>query len=275
MAQRGTAGLDGHYAREHLTDAILAGLRAAGKDPEVLTVDDLKPVDQIHTLGASATRELLQMAGITARMHVLDVGGGIGGPARQLAVETGCSVVVLDLTEDYVRAGEALTARSGLTDLVTFQHGDATAIPFVGASFDIAWTQHSTMNIPDKVELYREIHRVLVRGGRLAMHEIMAGPAGPPHFPTGWAPDPSLSFLLPPEEMRALIRRCGFRELAWHDTTPRVREAFAQLGANPPAPSALSPALVFGTTAAEIAANSRRNVAEGRVVVIQAVFERT
>lgn len=273
MDRHGKSALDQHYARPDLITTILEGLRAAGKDPMALTVMDLAPVDQIHTLGPAATRELMELAEISANLRVLDVGGGLGGPARQLAEATGCAVTVLDLTPAYVRAGEELTARTGLSDRVRFQVGDATAMPFPDASFDVVWLQHATMNIADKAALLREVHRVLVPGGRLALHEVTTGSGGLPYFPAGWAPDARFSFLIPPEELRALLRERGFRERAWIDTTAQVRQVSAQAAAASP-PSPLSLALVFGSAASEVAANSRRNIAESRVTIIQALAER-
>jgi ubiquinone/menaquinone biosynthesis C-methylase UbiE len=152
-------------------------------------------------------------------MRVLDVCGGLGDPARTLASEFDCAVEVLDLTEDFCRAGGVLTARTGLDGRVSFRHGNALEMPYPDAGFDEAWTQHSSMNIADKGRPYAEIHRVLRPDGRLAMHEMLAGPVSPIHFPVPWARDPSLSHLRLPGEARALLRETGFEGegLAWID----------------------------------------------------------
>ena len=118
---------------------------------------------------------------------MLDVGGGLGAPARLLAHEHGCRVTVLDLTEAYCRAGERLTAWTGLGDRVRFRHGDALALPFEDGSFDVAWLQHSSMNVADKGRLYAELRRVLRPGGWLALSEVVAGSGEAPHFPALWA----------------------------------------------------------------------------------------
>jgi ubiquinone/menaquinone biosynthesis C-methylase UbiE len=199
-----------HYGRGALAAMIFNALRAAGKDPNALAIEDLAPVDQLHLRGREATLELARLAGITPSMQVLDVGGGLGGPARTLASEFGCALEVLDLTEEFCRAGEVLTARTGLADLVSFRHGSALEMPYPNATFDVAWTQHSSMNIADKERLYVEIRRVLRPGGRLAMHEILAGEVPPIHLPVPWARDPSLSHLRPPEEVRAILKDIGF-----------------------------------------------------------------
>ncbi len=275
-AEQSADALNRHYGRADLLEAILAAVRAAGKDPEALTPDDLAPVDQFHTRGKPATLELAQLAGLRAGMQVLDVGGGIGGPARTIAAEFGCSVTVLDLTEAYVHVGAQLTARTGLDGRVQHRHGSALALPFPDSSFDAAWTQHSSMNIEEKPRMYAEIRRVLRPGGVFALHEVMAGPAGEPHYPLPWADDATLSFLRPPSEIRALIAAAGFREAAWRDLTADSRGFFARLqsrqaeGGPPP----FGVHLLMGAAAPLRIANITRSLAEDRLSVIEAVFNK-
>ncbi len=258
-----------NYTPGDLAEKILAGLRAVGKDPDALTLDDLAPVDQFHSGGMPATAALIQRAGLERSMRVLDVGGGLGGPARLLASEIGCDVVVLDLTEEYCRVGEMLTARTGLSERVSFQHGNALAMPFADGSFDAVWTQQATMNIEDKARLYAEIHRVLRPGGRYALQEVMAGPVQPIHFPVAWAYDATISFLRPPEAVRALLKEAGFIEVVWVDVTAQIPVSAPPAGGSSPFGKHL---LVsdFPTRSR----NADRNLEEDRVRFIQGVFER-
>lgn len=273
-----TVSVTAHYGRRDLGAALLEALRAAGKDPDALTPDDLTAVDQFHTGGKPATLELLGRAALRQEMHVLDVGGGLGGPARTLATEVGCRVTVLDLTAEYCRAGEMLTARVSLDRLVKFQHGNALAMPFMDGTFDAAWTQNSSMNIADKERLYAEIHRVLCPGGQLVMQEIMEGPVRPMHFPVPWARTPAISFLRSPEETRALIRDTRFRELAWEDVTvPQVRlarQVRAAAAASPAGPPPVGLHLLLGKDFPAMGSTFLRTMEESRIAVIQAVFER-
>ena len=264
-----------HYTRGHLAERIFDGLRAEGKDPGRLKPEDTSPVDQFHIRGRAATLELAQLAGIQPGWQVLDVGGGLGGPARVLAREMRCQVTVLDLTEEFVRVGALLSERMDLAGLVHFRHGDAQDMPFVDGRFDAVWTQHSTMNIRDKQRLYESARRVLRRGGRLAMHEVVAGPVQPVHYPTPWADSEEASFLLSQEELRSLIGRCGFKELAWQDVTEASREWFERAAAPsvaPPPPLGLH--LVLGQHAAQMMRGQVLNLQEGRVEVVMAAFER-
>jgi SAM-dependent methyltransferase len=273
-----TQAINAHYTPDDLGAAILAGLLAQGKNPEAPTVDDLAPVDQFHTGGKAATLELAQLVPISAESRVLDVGGGIGGAARLLASQTGCAVTVIDLTEAYCQVGEMLTRRTGLSQRVTFQHGDALSLPFADQSFDVVWSQHATMNIAPKAALYAELTRVLRPGGRLAFHDVMAGPNAPIIFPVPWAPDERVSFLWPPEEVRSLLARSGWRERSWIDKTAPSQAFFEErLAAFERPLESLPPIglhLLLGERFGRAFGNMVRNLQEQRIAVIEAVFER-
>jgi ubiquinone/menaquinone biosynthesis C-methylase UbiE len=270
------SAIERHYTRGDLGKRILAGLRQAGKDAARPRPEDLAAVDQFHIRGRAATLDLLKLAGIQPGWSVLDVGGGIGGTARLLARQLRCQVTVLDLTDEFVRTGAMLCERMDLAGLVHFRHGSALAMPFDNERFDVVWTQHSTMNIQDKARLYGEAYRVLRPRGRLALHEVVAGPVQPVRYPVPWAADAGSSFLLPRAELRQLIARFRFRELAWQDVTAAALEWFKQVA--PPLPQASPPALgmhlVLGPEAPALMRGQVRNLEERRLEVVQAVFER-
>src|SRR5438067_4019273 len=136
-----------YWERVGLEQAILEALAKAGKNIDALTVEDLGPADHFHGGSKKATDRLARMAPLAPGSRVLDVGGGLGGPARLLAVEFGCDVTVLDVSDDYVQAGAFLTARLGLEGDVRFALGSALALPYPAAQFDVVWTQNSGMNI--------------------------------------------------------------------------------------------------------------------------------
>jgi sarcosine/dimethylglycine N-methyltransferase len=264
-----------HYSSGQLAERIFGALRDAGIDPGRLKPEDTAPIDQFHIGGRSASMQLAKLAGILPGWQVLDVGGGLGGAARLLATRLRCQVTVLERTPEFVEVGAMLSERMDLAGLVHFREGDALDMPFEDARFDAVWTQHSTMNVADKERLYSEIHRVLRRGGRLAMHEVLAGPVQPVRFPAPWSRDGSTSFLLPAAGLRALIASCGFRELVWQDTTEASASWFKRtapvLGTTLPA---LSLRLILGEDIQRALHLQRVNFEERRIEVAQATFDR-
>lgn len=265
--------VEAHYTRPELGGAILAALEQAGKDLDRLTPEDLAPIDEFHIRGRVATLELARAANLDATKHVLDVGSGIGGTSRCLAREFGCRVTGIDLTEEYCRAAAMLSDRTGLAALVEYRQGDATNLPFPDASFDVVWTEHVAMNIPDKARLYGEMHRVLKPGGTLAIHDILAGPSGPVVFPVPWARTAESSFLATPEQLRELLESAGFTVATWSDTTDVARAWFVRL-AEKIRKDGLSPLgfhVLLGSDFSAMAQNQRRNLEEGRIALAQVI----
>ncbi len=199
-----------HYARHDIQRAILDALTAAGKDVEALAVADLAPVDEFHLGWLPATVELGRALGLRPGLRLLDLGSGLGGPARHFADAHGCLVTGIDLTEDYVRVAEALTRRCGLADRVAFRQASALALPFAAGSFDAASLIHVGMNIADKAALFAEARRVLRPGGRFAVYEVMRAAEGAIAYPTPWAAGPETSFVEPAAVYRQRLADAGF-----------------------------------------------------------------
>lgn len=265
-----------HYGWSGLMEKIEQEIREHGIDPQRVTVDQLAPMDNYHWYRLAGTLALADLAAITSAERVLDVGGGIGGPARQLAQRFGCHVTVLDLTPEYCAVGETLTRWTQLTDKVSFVCENALAMPFPDGSFDVVWTQHAAMNIPDKAGLYREVARVVRPGGRLALFDVLAGPNQPIYFPVPWASDQSFSFLLAPDETRSLITQAGFREVRWimGEELEAELDRHEASGEGVPADDGLNPGLLNGPDGPRMGASVQRNMAEERIVWAMGVFER-
>lgn len=269
-------GVTAHYNRAgSLAERILQLARTHGPVQEAtLRAPDLERFDQFHMSGSRSTARLAELAEPEAGDLVLDVGAGIGGPARQVAHDRQITVVALDLTESFCRDAATLSRAVGLEQAVLPCCADATRLPFRDDSFDLVWTQHAAMNIPDKASLYREAARVLKPGRLLALHDIMAGPAGAPYYPAPWAATEAQSALLSPEEVRALIRHTGLEEVMWQDDTDVLletqRQERARRGDVPPDPG---PHLLYPGFL-DLARNLQRSLREDRARVVTALFRK-
>jgi sarcosine/dimethylglycine N-methyltransferase len=260
--------LDAHYAARDIETRILAAIRAAGLDPDQrLSPEALGALDQFHTGGVHASRELQELARIRAEDRVLDVGAGLAGPARLLVSALGCRVDCLEMSADYCAGAVLLNRLTGLDDRIQIHAGSALDMPFDDDSFDVVWMQNVGMNIEEKRKLYEEIGRVLKPGGRYAFQEMAAGNAPTSYFPLPWATDPADSFLLSAEETRSVLGECGFVAERFED----LSEAHLSQATADAAPSPLSLG-VYVENLAQKAGNARRSLQEGQIRLVRGVF---
>ena len=144
-----------YYTRGDLLERLHAALLGDGIDPDHPTIETLAPFDQFHGRGLEATEEVADMLAVAATDHLLDVGSGIGGPARYIADRFGYRVTGIDLTSEFCDVARHLTRMLGHEDRVAFEQGDALAMPFADASFDGAYSMNVSMNIADKAGFYK------------------------------------------------------------------------------------------------------------------------
>ncbi len=265
-----------HYTESgSLLDRIAEGLAKAGKSASSVTPADLSAVDKFHIRGRQATLELAAGLRLTPDSRVLDLGSGLGGPARTLAEAYGCHVTGIDLTPEFCTAATALSVWTGLSDRVDFRQGDATDLPFPGRTFDAAMTIHVAMNIAAKDRLYAEAYRVLKPGGRFAVYDVMQGEGGDILYPVPWARDPSISFVATPDEVAALLAGAGFRVVERRDSTEESLAWFKSIAAgfSKDGPPPLSPAIILGAERREMVQNQVRNLAERRIRTVSFLCE--
>lgn len=261
-----------HYTRGNLLVRLNAALLEDGVDPAEPTVETLAPYDQFHGRGLEATLEMAALMPAGPGIHVLDIGSGIGGPARYFADRFGCKVTGIDLTSEFRDVAAHLTRLLGMEDQVEFKLGDALAMPFADESFDGAYSMNVSMNIADKSAFYKEIRRVLKPGGWLVLSEIAKGEGAEPDYPTPWAASAQTSFLSAPEETRRGLAEAGFEVLRLQSTLEQARafgarsRAMAERGEKPPFRAIM---LIHGEMAKQMMANMSRNLSEARINPIE------
>jgi sarcosine/dimethylglycine N-methyltransferase len=265
-----------HYGTAGIADRVLAALRAANGADAPITPEALAPLDHFHGRGVLATAELAALLAPQPGERILDIGCGIGGPARWIAARYGVYVTGVDLTPEFCAAARALNAACGLTDRVTILEGSALDLPLPDESVDRAYSHNVVMNIADKPRFCREAWRVLKPGGALALVNACAGPAGEPYFPVPWATTPATSFLATPEETRADLLAAGFAVVSFRDTTEaglagqiRHRERLTREG-----PPTLGVHVILGQRMREMQINSARSLEDGRTRTIEALVRK-
>ena len=263
-----------YYSHGDLLTRLNAALKEDGVDPDHPSIEALAPYDQFHGRGLEATQEMAAQVSAGPNDHLLDIGSGIGGPARYFATRFGCRVTGIDLTPEFCDVARHLTRLLHLDDQVKFEAGDALTMPFPDRSFDGAYSMNVSMNIADKRAFYREIHRVLKPGAWLLLSEIAKGDGGELDYPTPWASTAGASFLSTPDESAGALAAEGFDIVRRHDTLDAARaygarsRAMVARGEKPPHRAVM---LVHGERAAEASANSSRGIAEARIIPIEII----
>jgi SAM-dependent methyltransferase len=262
-----------HWATGDVYARIMAALAAASLSPDGLSVEKLAPIDHFHACGVLATVALADALPIGAADHILDIGCGIGGPARYLAKRFGCRVSGIDITLPFVEAAQRLTALLGMQAQVDIRLGDGQQLPYEDAAFDGGYAQHVTMNIADRARFFAEAYRVLRPGAFFALTEHGLGPNGSPHYPLPWSEDGSGAFLITPAQTMACLEHAGFSDLKVEDTGAKYLAGYrraielAEQGALP----AFGVHILMGPTALAKTRNAACNIEEGRTHPVQVI----
>jgi ubiquinone/menaquinone biosynthesis C-methylase UbiE len=268
------ADITKHYAADGLLTRLESALRDDGIDPAHATIEALAPYDHFHGRGLEATEDMAKLHAMGPTDHLLDIGSGLGGPARWLSARFGCRVTGIDLTPEFCAIAEHLTRRVGMDARVHFHRGSALAMPFADATFDGAYSMFVSMHIENKAGLYREIRRVLKPDGWLVLSEIARGTDGDVSYPMPWAATQAESFLATVEDTRVALQGAGFTVGLVRSDLERVQafaartRAMVERGEKPPY---RANALINGPAAGTMLANVARAYQSGSLIPIEVV----
>jgi ubiquinone/menaquinone biosynthesis C-methylase UbiE len=267
-----------HYAHSRLVAAIRDGLAKLGKTESTVTGEDLAPVDEFHIGGRAATSDVAQQLSLSANDRVLDVGCGLGGAARQIAGEYGCHVSGIDLTPDYVEAGNVLSGWLKLGQRVHLQQGNALALPFADDAFDAAYMLHVGMNITDKRTLFAGVARVLRAGARFAVYDVMRTGDGDLSYPLPWAGTAATNAIATPAQYYEALAAAGLEIVSERERRDvaiayfaRQREQMAVAGGPPP----LGVHTLMGERRPELVRNMTEAITAGRIAPVEILARKT
>ncbi|NHF58637.1 class I SAM-dependent methyltransferase [Flavobacteriaceae bacterium TP-CH-4] len=267
--------IERHYLKAGLFEDILQRLKEQQIALDQVKRSHISGVDEFHVRGAEVSKELANSIDLHG-LHVLDVGCGLGGPCRMLADEYQCTVTGIDLSQEYVRTAAKLSKLVGLDHKTTFIRADATELPFENARFEVVWTQHAQMNIPDKNAFYSEIKRVLKKGGYFLFYEILKKGDGAVAYPMPWASDAGHSFLFTAAQMEGFLKALGFTKKETNDQTRAGIDFFEalieRLKTSGPPPLGLN-VLMGGTTEQKIT-NLLTHLKKGDLELISGTYQK-
>lgn len=262
-----------HYTHGSLEKTILDALIAAGKDIEHLRTSDLRGVDEFHLGRHEATVAFGKDLDLVSGARLLDIGSGLGGPARYFAETYDCEVSGIDLTDEFVNVANVLTARCEMASRVSFQRGSALALPFTKESFDRVTLLHVGMNIEDKAGLFAQVRRVLKRGGRFGIYDIMKMRDSALPYPMPWSMTTETSFVEPQEVYRRLLSEAGFTIELEQDRTAIALRVAQEMRAGSADSGIPLPGFgsIMGVLAAERMANVAMAVQNGLIAPIEMI----
>lgn len=268
-------------AGQALLVRLQEAFKAAGCDPDRLSLDQVASIDQLHLGGRSASRALAALGELRDGERVLDVGCGTGGASRLLAAEFGCEAVGIDITAAFIEVAAWLSEATGLAARTRFVRADAASVPLTTACIDVVWCQHALMNMPHIPRVLAEWQRLLAPGGRVLLHEVVAGDNPEPlALPVPWARSAAASHLRDREQLLRAMALAGFERhaledvsaaaLAWRQEHSRREDRSDAV----PQQTRPGPALIFGAEFAQMGRNLRENLASDKIRVLQGCWQR-
>jgi len=269
--------VEDHYTQGALLQDIKDSLKKVHKSLDHISTEDLAPVDEFHIGGRSASQHFFDQLDFGPEDHVLDVGCGLGGPARFVASKFQNQVTGIDLTDEFIQTGQNLSRMVQLQDQVTLHQGSALDMPFKDEGFDGAYMMHVGMNIADKAKLFKEVSRVLRPGASFGIYDVMSIGAGEMTYPVPWAQDTGTSSLASPEEYKTLLRAAGFAimtENNRHDFALSYFQNMLEKAEASGGPPPLGLHIVIGQSAGDKMKNMIKNISTGRIAPVEIIAQK-
>tara|TARA_X000000368_G_scaffold215151_1_gene169884 strand:- start:125 stop:928 length:804 start_codon:yes stop_codon:yes gene_type:complete len=251
-----------HYGNDGIVSRIISALKEAGFDINNLEPDVFAGADEFHIGGRKGSEFVAKALDLKSGQRLLDIGSGIGGPARFIANTLGVIVEGIDLTPEFVEAAVEITEMVGMGERVSFQVGSATSIPFDDDTFDASTMLHVGMNISDKELLFREIARVTKPNGSIVAYDVMRTGNDDLVFPLPWSSTSEYSFVDTVDAYVKAAENAGLELLTIDDHAEMALSFFS----NPPSePPPVNLGHLMGTGMPEMVANAGNAIKSGTI----------
>ena len=251
-----------HYGNDGIVSRIVSALADAGFDTNDLEPNVFAGADEFHIGGRKGSEYVAKALDLESGQRLLDIGSGIGGPARFIANTLDVTVEGIDLTPEFVEAAVEITEMVGMTEQVSFEVGSATSIPFEDDTFDASTMLHVGMNISDKELLFSEMARVTKPDGSIVVYDVMRTGEDDLVFPMPWSSTTEFSFVEPVDVYVAAAEKAGLKLVTVDDYAEVARSFFN----NPPSePPPVNLGHLMGTGMPEMFANARDAINSGTI----------
>lgn len=199
-------------------DRVARELSARGFGPnEPLSVESMFDLDQLHYHGPEAVRTAIDRLGLGAGDRIIDVGSGLGGPARLLASEGGCRVTAIELQPDLDQLAAGLTRRTGLQEQIEHRCEDFLSADRPEPGFDALVSWLTFLHIPERSALLERCYACLRPGGSILVEDFYARPGLGPAQRAMLANEVFCRELPSWEQYREQIETAGFKPLEMDD----------------------------------------------------------
>ena len=251
-----------HYGNDGIVSRIVSALADAGFDTNDLEPNVFAGADEFHIGGRKGSEYVAKALDLESGQRLLDIGSGIGGPARFIANTLDVTVEGIDLTPEFVEAAVEITEMVGMTEQVSFEVGSATSIPFEDDTFDASTMLHVGMNISDKELLFSEMARVTKPDGSIVVYDVMRTGEDDLVFPMPWSSTSEYSFV---DTVNAYVKAAESAGLELLTVDDHAEMAVTFFNNPPSEPPPLNLGHLMGTGMPEMFANARDAINSGTI----------